>query len=219
MLGVFAATIVLSSSQIIVEGWNVRLGQGVSEDVSWPAARAELTRQLQNIKRVVGDEPLAKLQQVTIWVNSASKVTPCMAYHPGAQWLRDHDANPEMAKGVELGSCKNFASWTYEQPWMVMHELAHAYHDQFLEKGFNNPSVLEVFKKGMESKRYESVMHWNGKTTKHYANSNQMEFFAETTESYFGTNDFYPFVRAELMNFDPEALKLMKQIWGEPVKR
>ena len=113
----------------------MRLEQGVLEDSAWPSAKAELARQLQNIKRVVASEPLSKLQKVPIWVNSASKVTPCMAYHPGRQWLKDNGANPDMAKGVEMGSCKNFASWTYQQPWMVMHELAHAYHDQFLGEG------------------------------------------------------------------------------------
>ena len=75
--------------------------------------------------------------------------------------------------------------------------------------------MVEVFKKAAESKRYESVLHWDGKQSKHYALNNQMEFFAETTESYFGTNDFFPFVKAELMNFDPEALGLMRKIWGE----
>ncbi len=208
-----------ASLDINLEGWTIRLEKGVLEDANWPPAKAELTRQLQDIKRVVADEPLAKLQKVPIWVNVASKNTPCMAYHPGAGWLKEKGENPEMAKGVEMANCKNFAAWTYEQPWMVLHELAHAYHDQFLEKGFENPPVLEVFKNAVAGKKYESVLHWDGKTTKHYALNNQMEFFAETTESYFGTNDFYPFVRAELMNFDPEAMKLMKLVWGERVKR
>ena len=211
--------ILAGHSQMNLEGWSIRLEDGVAQDASWAAARAELTRQLQDIKRVVPPGPLSKLQKVTIWVNASSKVTPCMAYHPGRQWLKEHDANPDMAKGVEMGSCKNFASWTYQQPWMVMHELAHAYHDQFLEKGFENIEVLDTFKNSMATKKYESVLHWDGASTKHYATNNQMEFFAETTESYFGTNDFYPFVKAELMNFDPQALTLMKKVWGEAIKQ
>jgi hypothetical protein len=219
MIGIVPVVLLCSFNQVTLEGWNIRLEQGVVEDSSWPAAKAELTRQLQNIKRIVPEQPLVNLQKVTIWVNSESKVTQCMAYHPGREWLKEHGANPDMAKGVEMGSCKLFASWTRQQPWMVMHELAHAYHDQFLEKGFENPGVLEVFKKSMGTKKYDSVLHWNGKNTKHYATSNQMEFFAETAESYFGTNDFFPFVKAELINFDPEALGLMKNIWGEPGER
>jgi len=44
-----------------------------------------------------------------------------------------------------------------------------------------------------------------------------MEYFAEASESYFGVNDFYPFVRAELKEFDPAAYFLMEEIWG-PLK-
>ena len=43
-----------------------------------------------------------------------------------------------------------------------------------------------------------------------------MEYFAELSEAYFGTNDFFPFVRAELKNHDPEACKLLRKLWGEP---
>jgi len=31
---------------------------------------------------------------------------------------------------------------------------------------------------------------------------------------YFGTNDFYPFVRAEIMAHDPQMHKLLKKLWG-----
>jgi hypothetical protein len=219
MIGLLTFLAATSTTTIQLEGWKLELGAGVIEDPSWSAAKLELTRQLQGIKRVVGESALAKLQKVTIWVNSKSEITTCMAYHPGREWLIQHKANPDMAKGVELGNCATFTSWTIEQPWMVMHELAHAYHDQFLDQGFSNPDVLETFNKSMKDKRYDSVLHWAGAKSKHYAASNQMEFFAETTESYFGTNDFYPFVRAELMNFDPDAFQLMKRIWGDPVKR
>jgi hypothetical protein len=34
------------------------------------------------------------------------------------------------------------------------------------------------------------------------------------TEAYFGTNDFFPFNRGELMTAEPEIYQLMKEIWG-----
>ena len=40
-----------------------------------------------------------------------------------------------------------------------------------------------------------------------------MEYFAETTEAYFGTNDFHPFVRGELLTVDPSCAKLMQNTW------
>lgn len=39
-----------------------------------------------------------------------------------------------------------------------------------------------------------------------------MEFFAEASAALFGTNDFFPFVRAELASHDPDAL--VRRLWG-----
>ena len=38
--------------------------------------------------------------------------------------------------------------------------------------------------------------------------------FAESTEAFFGTNDFYPFTRAELKEHDPEMFKVLCEVWG-----
>lgn len=220
MLSFIVAALAQPSFETVrIEGWTIRLEEGLTKEKAWGPAKAELTRQLQDIKRIVPDGPLLKIQTVTIWVYKKSETSPCMVYHPAAAWLKEHGANPEMAGGVELGNIENFVSWTYEQPWMVMHELAHAYHHQFLENGFENVEVKTVFEQSIKSKKYDDVLHWSGGKKKHYAATNQMEFFAETTESYFGTNDFFPFVRSELMGIDPNAFALMEKIWGKPVKR
>ena len=39
-------------------------------------------------------------------------------------------------------------------------------------------------------------------------------YFAELSEAYFGTNDFYPFVRAELKEHDPRGYALMEKAWS-----
>jgi hypothetical protein len=63
------------------------------------------------------------------------------------------------------------------------------------------------------------VKRWTGekfvdKPAKAYAMNNQMEYFAESTESYFDRNDFEPFNRAELQAKDPDMLKVIEIIWG-----
>jgi len=181
---------------------------------TWAAVRTELHRQLLGINRVIPKPALQKLNQVPIYIHNTSPETRCMAYHPGAQWLREHKMNPEMEKAIEIGSADNFLSWTQQQPWMVLHELAHAYHDRFLPKGFENPDLAAAHKRGLESKKYDAVLHWDGKTTGHYAKNNPMEFFAEASEAYFGQNDFYPFVNAELKTHDPETFALIAKVWG-----
>jgi hypothetical protein len=49
-----------------------------------------------------------------------------------------------------------------------------------------------------------------GSLCRAYAITNVREFFAETCESYFGMNDFFPFVRSELQSHDPESFALME---------
>jgi Mlc titration factor MtfA (ptsG expression regulator) len=115
---------------------------------------------------------------------------------------------------VEIANSKNFLDWTKQQPWMVLHELAHGYHHRFLENGFGNPRIEAAYRKALESKSYESVLHISGQKERAYALTDPMEYFAETSECYFGTNDFYPFVRAELHKHDPEMFKLLEELWN-----
>jgi hypothetical protein len=206
-------------TDMTVEGWTLRVERAELGDPSWKSVQRELSTQLYRISHVVAAEPLKKLRKVVIWVHKDDPATKCMAYHPEKKWLIENGCNPEMVLGIEIANAKSFVSWTYEQPWMVLHELAHAYHHQFLSRGFENTQVKSIWEANMASKKYERVLHWDGGQAKHYATVNQMEFFAESTEAYFGQNDFYPFVNAELKTFDPDAFALMQKIWGPPQKR
>src|SRR5205807_1716057 len=94
---------------------------------------------------------------------------PCMAYHPAVDWLREHGMNPEKARCVEIAGAETFLAWTLQQPWMVLHELAHAYHDQVLTHGFENAEVRAAYDAAVKSGRYTSVLRWSGKTERHYA--------------------------------------------------
>lgn len=198
-----------------IEGWRVLVNRGFLRDD--PELSGEtlklLSAQLYQVRRAVPEAAVAKLQKVAIWVERAEGHHPCMAYHPDAGWLRDHNMNPDKARCVEIAGAKNFLRWTLDQPWMVLHELAHAYHDQFLD-GFGNREIAAAYKAAIEAKRYESVLHVRGGDRKAYATTNPMEYFAENTEAYFGTNDFYPFVRPELKKHDPAAYELLEKLWG-----
>jgi hypothetical protein len=135
-----------------------------------------------------------------------------MCYHVSPWWLREHDMNPEKAGGVEIANALNFLAWTHDQPWMVLHELAHAYHHQVL--GAGHAEVKRCFERAAASGSYDSVLRMNGRRERAYALTNPTEYFAELTEAYFGTNDFYPFVRPELEQHDPEMVKVLERAWG-----
>ena len=196
-----------------IEGWKVLVNNELSSQHSELAEDVlKLLRyQLYQITRVVPNEALEELRHVPIWVEYKAPRHPCMCYHPSEEWLKSHDFNPEKARSVEIANAENFLRWTIDQPWMVLHELAHSYHHRVLS--YDNTELREAYEQAVNSKLYESVLHISGKSRRAYALNNDQEYFAESTEAFFGTNDFYPFVRAELQQCDPNMYQLLKKLW------
>jgi hypothetical protein len=200
-----------------VEGWNVRIDNRLLAGESAPIgelALKVLNAKLVNITLLVPKEALSKLQSVTIEMDLDYGGLSSMQYHNDAGWLRDNGYSEKLAKCVHIPVADHLMS-TYDNhrmPLVILHELAHAYHDQVL--GFDEPRIKAAWKKFCDSGKYKSVLTSPGHMHEHYGLTNQMEFFAEMTESYFGSNDFYPFVAGELKRDEPEIYALMSEIWG-----
>lgn len=180
-------------------------------------ALAEVTKQLHAIGRVVPAKPLAELRKVRIWLEWDSPGGSAAQFHPlhAADWLRTRGQNPDKAGGVDVNHARHFIDWSQRaEPWLVMHELAHAYHNLVL--GARHEGIRTAYQQAVERKLYESVAHVNGGKRKAYALTNDQEYFAELTEAYFGRNDFFPFDRADLEKHDPVGYRLLREIWGEP---
>jgi hypothetical protein len=202
-----------------VEGWSVRVNRkllGERKDLGERALRL-LDTKLYEIGRTVPDAAVARLRQVPIWLGVDDGHAPCAEYHPSRRWLQENGYNPDKAKGVEIGNAERFLAWSKSQPSMVLHELAHAYHDQVF--GYDEPRIRAAYEAAKQAGSYESILHINGKMQRHYALTNPAEYFAEGTEAYFGTNDFYPFVRAELQRHDPALATLLGEVWSGPPTR
>jgi hypothetical protein len=177
-------------------------------------ALRELENQLYLVSRAVPGPALEKLREVPIWLSHESKTT-CAAYHPSREFLATHAGYDErMAKAVEIGSAANFVAWTRIQPYMVLHELAHAYHDRVL--GFDHEGIRAAFARATADPRWREVLHADGARRAHYALTDEKEWFAEASEALLGTNDFFPFVRAELRELDPQGEELCARLWGLP---
>jgi hypothetical protein len=199
-----------------VEGWTVLVNKKFLADEPELADRALtlLQFQLYQVARRLPDKAVGSLRGIRIWLEEDEPHHPCMAYHPDPGWLKEHDMNPEKARCVEIANARKFLDWTFDQPWMMLHELAHGYHHQVLDEGFGNLEVKAAFDRAMDEGKYRSVLRSSGKIEKAYATTNPMEYFAEATEAYFGTNDFYPFIRAELKQHDPGIAALLARLWG-----
>jgi hypothetical protein len=200
-----------------MHGWEVLVNPSLD---AHPDLRADtlclLGNHLYRITRAIPQPALARLQQIQIWVELDMPQTACMCYHVSAEWLAPNGYNPAKEGTVEIGNAKAFLDWTHGQPWMVLHELSHGYHDQVF--GYDNAEIMAAWQAKVDAGDYEEVLHISGQPRKHYALTNQMEYFAETTESYFGCNDFHPFVKGELMLVDPRGHQLMESIWlGAPL--
>lgn len=200
-----------------IEGWTVhvddRLLAGPDKEVGDKSLRI-LANRLYDIKLVMPAEKVAQLQKIVIWIDRThGKLKPAQ-YHPSAGWLRSNGYSEKMARCVHIPDAAGYASLGHQnvQPWSILHELAHAYHDQVL--GFDHAEVKAAYERFKAGGRYRKTLHINGRDTTHYALTNEKEFFAEMTEAFFGVNDFFPFNRAELQREEPELHKLLGKIWG-----
>ncbi len=200
-----------------IEGWKVHVEPALidgEQKEEGTKALVMLANHLQRIKILVPAEPLAKMQQVEIWIEHDHPRLKSMQYHPSKGWLVANRHDPRLTKKVHITQARELLSRSQmlKHPAVILHELAHGYHDQFLS--FDHPEVIAAFDKAKVAGTYENVLLYTGKKVKHYGLSNHKEYFAEGTEAYFYRNDFYPFVRAELKEHDPALHELLVKIWG-----
>lgn len=200
-----------------IEGWTVYVDPALLKGEHKPLgdrALRMLADHLNRIRILMPAERLKQLQKLEIWIERRHPTLTAMQYHPSTGWLKSHGHDVRLAKKVHIPRAAALISrrQLVKHPMVVLHELAHAYHDQVL--GFDHAKIREAYNRAKKSGKYERVLLYTGKTVRHYGMTNHKEYFAECTEAYFGRNDFYPFVRAELQQHDPEMHALLVKIWG-----
>ena len=200
----------------LIQGWTVRVDDRLFLEANKELGTRCLTfleNKLLDICVVVPPDRLKQLKTVVIVLDLDHGKLGSMQYHPGRQWLVDNGYAPDLVKCVHLPRARDLPTKRNinEQPWVILHELAHAFHDQVL--GFHHPRVVEAYERFKKGGHGDKALLYNGSRVKHYGLTNPMEFFAEMTEAYFGVNDFFPFNRAELKENEPEIHTLLTDIW------
>lgn len=203
-----------------IEGWSVSIDSRLLERDT-PVGRRALTLardQLRQIRYRVGKRALADLLRVEIQLDLTHGALTSMQYHPSAEWLRNNGYATNLARRVHIPDATRYSAphHTGTQPWAMLHELAHAYHHQVLS--YDHEGIRSSFNAYRESGRGDPTRHVDGRPCRHYALTNEKEFFAEMTEAYFGINDFMPFTHEDLRESEPEIYSRMEAIWG-PVNR
>ncbi|MGB0241835.1 MAG: sulfatase-like hydrolase/transferase [Verrucomicrobiales bacterium] len=201
-----------------INGWTIYLSdkQWDSEPTGTSRMIELLGLQLQRVVDVVPPLALKHLRTVPIWINPTyPNKRPGAEYHPDPKWLERNGRDPIMGKAVEITNTQIFPFENRRMPYLLLHELAHAYHDQVLS--FKNGDIKAAYEKAKASGTYDEVERFNGNSIvkdEAYAMTTPQEYFAELTEAYFGKNDFYPFNRNELKEHDPEGYAVIEKAWG-----
>ena len=202
-----------------IQGFTVLVSpQVLAQTHAAAEVRAELARQFGELVEVVPSPAVSALRKVRIWVEWSKRPDGGAEFHVSRHWLAKNGYNPAKAGDIEISNSLHFVNWSRaEQPCMVLHELAHAYH--FLVLGESNPEIAAAYRQAMESGSYESVDYVGGGKRRAYALANEKEYFAEISEAYFGRNDYYPFTRADLQRHDPVGYELLQRLWGRVENR
>lgn len=208
-----------SRTEQVIEGFHVFIDDRLLTPNNELGIRAKrlLESRLYEITLQLPASAIEKLRTVKIYLDQSHGDLKSAQYHPSRAWLEGHGYSAELTRSVHIPLAERFASprTHHVQPWIVLHELAHAYHDQFLDGGFGNAEIKAAWNEAKETGRYTETLHIDGRRTRHYALTDAKEFFAEMTEAYWGRNDFYPFVRGELKEDNPTVLRLIERAWTQ----
>lgn len=191
----------------------------VHKGLSVPADTLELLRsRLSDLPALLGTSRVTMLQQrVPMFLDRPHPHHEGAArYHPPAGAPEDDRADtPPKEDAVEISDLiVATGSLRKEQPLMLAHEYAHAYHhhaDSDLRAAITAQYVAAV-----RSGDYDRVRRSDGAMGRAYALRTEHEYFAEISEAYLGTNDWFPFTREQLLAHDPDGHALARQAWGEP---
>jgi len=155
------------------------------------------------------------LRSVNVWLELDVPTTAGGVYHPSQLWLEENGYPTKWAKGVQIGNAQNYLNWRQQQPAIILHELAHAFDDQYFNS--ENPTLIAAFEEAKLAGIYQSVAFIEAEQglLEAYALTNAKEYFAELTEAYFWTNDFFPFTRQQLQQHDAAGFNAVRTMWDQ----
>lgn len=199
-----------------IEGWTVHVDAslltGEHKETGELALRL-LAQRLHDIALKLPEEPVARMREVPIFLDRDHPMGN-NHYHPGKDWLVERGYDPALTRAVQITNARTLINEAKNpnSSSVMLHELAHAYHDQVL--GFDHQEILDVYQEFCDSRKFDRVAHSGGKQMPHYALTDHKEYFAEMTETFFVGNDYYPFNHYQLYQEHRPSYELLASIWG-----
>lgn len=218
----------LSFSAIEMEGFTVKIRTYLENTLEAQNVLEHMRNDLAEINALIPEKALEVMKSKPIWLEKDLLPDQAAWYNAYLEYLEYHNYMTAKWKCVEINNYVNYFNWSRQnQPYMVLHELCHLYHDLALEDGFENAEILAAYNHAYDSGMYTGTPYcidmrttpWNtynlAEGTRAYCMTDDQEYFAELCEAYWGVNDFYPFDWWDLKEYDPVGFELLEKIWGK----
>lgn len=179
-----------------------------------------LESELQTISERLPESVVKQLAKVPVWVEW-DHIIPghpnVLAVYHGTEGeaLLLKGVDPRKSQCVTVTTLKRvylLKSRDMFRTTVLMHELAHAVHDQVF--GFDDPVVINAYKQAMTRKLYATVKQDDGEVRAGYAVTNAAEYFAELSTCYLDRLPYFPTDAAGLREYDSPGYELMTKVWG-----
>ena len=170
---------------------------------------------LKTMSDSINEDILGILRARPLWIEFNNGNDAC--FHPNKLWILENGHVPEKAHCIEITNATNFNKQTAaNQPLIVWYELSHYFH--YHDAGWDNNIIRSAYENAVATGLYLNVEYIRVDGTviirdKAYALENEKEYFAELSEAYWGKNDFYPFTRDQLLEYDTVGYKMVQKLW------
>ncbi|MCC6599752.1 MAG: T9SS type A sorting domain-containing protein [Crocinitomicaceae bacterium] len=203
-----------------ISGFNVLVQNSALTSSRLPHTNQAINRLESNLTEIsqmcISSVIMDSLKAVPIFMDWESS-EGISQYHADLSWLIQSNYNQKKWKCIEICNVKNFVAATnLNQPYRIMNEMAHAYLDRVLH--MENAALVNAFDNAITDDLYTNVQYYVGNgvyatQANALAMTSMDNFFAELTETYFGSNNYFPFTRADFALYDPVAYQMIESIW------
>lgn len=209
------------------EGFTVKIRTAEVNTTAAQNAISQMKANLTEINNLIPEKALKIMKEHPIWMEK-DLTTGAAWYHVSKEWLAEQGYMTEKWHCVEICNYEHYYSWSRQnQPYMVLHELCHLYHNLGISGGFDNADILRAYNHAKNTGMYKGTAYrfnttdpesrWDYTVTKDgaYCLNDVSEYFAEMCEAYWGENDYYPFNYEQLKEYDSTAFEVLEKIWGK----
>jgi len=216
-----------TASNYCTEGYDyekiARFGICTKPNIYKTQLRTKLTNDLQHISDVLPKNALEILSDLKVYFSNDNKYGLAIMTYMSASWLTKYGDDPKKLYNVQIANIRDYLDYdpNYDIYYNVLlHEAAHAL--QFRTGFATAIPIKAAYDAAMQRGLYYNVMKYDNSMKRAYAASNEWEYFAELSVSYFSQRRarksyqgrFYPFYRNQLKSYDPNGYELCKKVWN-----